>query len=74
MFDTASTTNVHSLRDPQFRKVYLNQARSTADILLLAKTNCDAHHKPLSYSQLSNESAWAQDWQKGQCFWLLCLR
>jgi hypothetical protein len=56
--------NVHSLRDPQFRKVYLNQARSAADILLLAETNCDAHHNPLSY-----ESAWAQDWHKGQCFW-----
>ena len=56
--------NVHSIRDPTFRKVYLNQARSAADILLLAETNCDAHQNPRTY-----ESAWAQDWQKGQCFW-----
>lgn len=58
--------NVQGLHNPKFRKVYLNQARAAADILLLIETNCDAHHNPNTF-----ESAWAQDWTKGGAgpFW-----
>lgn len=38
--------NIRGLADPSFRKLYLNRARSSTDVLLLAETKCGCGNAP----------------------------
>ena len=56
--------NVRGLSDDKFRQFYLNKARSSCDILVLAETNC---------TSTEDETRWEQDWtKKSAVFWASC--